>query len=58
VRRNVMNRSMAAVSRGMLEALDKVFARLREIFLAEGPRVEYFTVDLRVASDTPIPRPR
>jgi hypothetical protein len=58
VRRNVMNRSMAAVSRGMLEALDKVFARLREMFLAERPRVEYFTVDLRVASDTPIPRPR
>jgi len=58
VRRNVMNRSMTAVSRGMLEALDKVFVRLREIFLAEGPRVEYFTVDLRVASDTPIPRPR
>ena len=41
-----------------LEALDKVFARLREMFLAERPRVEYFTVDLRVASDTPIPRPR
>lgn len=41
-----------------LEALDKVFARLREIFLAERPEVEYFTVDLRVASDSPIPRPR
>ncbi|MET0994732.1 MAG: hypothetical protein ABWY20_11940 [Mycobacterium sp.] len=41
-----------------LEALDRVFARLREIFLAEKPSVEYFTVDLRVASDTLIPRPR
>jgi hypothetical protein len=41
-----------------LEALDKVFARLREIVLAEGPKVEYFSVDLRVASDTPIPHPR
>lgn len=30
-----------------LEALDRVFARLREIFLAEKPSVEYFTVDLR-----------
>jgi hypothetical protein len=33
-----------------LEALDKVFD--------EKPGVEYFTVDLRVASSTPIPRPR
>jgi len=40
-----------------LEALDKVFARLREILVAEGPKVAYFTVDLKVASDTPIPRP-
>ena len=41
-----------------LEALDAVFAKLREIFLTERPSVEYFTVDLRVASDTLIPRPR
>ena len=41
-----------------LEALDTVLAKLREIFLAEKPSVEYVTVDLRVASDTLIPRPR
>lgn len=41
-----------------LEALDKVFAKLREILMSEKPQVTYFTVDLRVASDTPIPHPR
>ena len=41
-----------------LLALDKVFAKLRQILLDERPRVQYFTVDLRVASDTPIPHPR
>ena len=41
-----------------LEALDKVFAKLRETLVSEEPGVEYFTVDLRVASSTPIPRPR
>ena len=41
-----------------LEALDKVFAKLRETLVSEKPGVEYFTVDLRVASNTPIPRPR
>ena len=38
-----------------LEALDKVFAARP---CSEKPGVEYFTVDLRVASSTPIPRPR
>ena len=41
-----------------LEALDTVFAKLREIFLNENPSVEYFTVDLRVASDRLVPHPR
>jgi hypothetical protein len=41
-----------------LEALDTVFAKLRQILVDENPRVQYFTVDLRVASDTPIPHPR
>jgi hypothetical protein len=35
-----------------LEALDKVFAKLREIVVSEHPTISYFTVDLRVASDT------
>jgi hypothetical protein len=41
-----------------LEALDKVFAKLREIVVSERPDITYFTVDLRVASDTPVPHPR
>jgi hypothetical protein len=40
-----------------LEALDKVFAKFRQIFASEKPDVQYFSVDLRVASATPIPRP-
>jgi hypothetical protein len=41
-----------------LEALEKVFAKLRQILVREKPDVEYFSVDLRVASSaTPIPRP-
>jgi hypothetical protein len=39
-----------------LEALEKVFAKLRQILVREKPDVEYFSVDLRVASATPIPR--
>jgi hypothetical protein len=40
-----------------LEALEKVFAKLRQILVSEEPDVQYFSVDLRVASATPIPRP-
>jgi hypothetical protein len=40
-----------------VEALDKVFAELRQILISEKPDVQYFSVDLRVASATPIPRP-
>jgi hypothetical protein len=40
-----------------LEALEHVFAKLRQILLSEKPDVEYFSVDLKVASATPIPRP-
>ena len=40
-----------------LEALETVFAKLRQILVREKPDVEYFSVDLRVASATPIPRP-
>lgn len=39
-----------------LEALDAVFNRLREIVASEALDVEYFTVDLRVASRI-APRP-
>ena len=35
-----------------LEALDKVFAKLRETLVSEKPGVEYFAVDLRVTSNT------
>lgn len=40
-----------------LEALEKVFAKLRQILLSEKPDVQYLSVDLRVASATPISRP-
>ena len=40
-----------------LDALDGVFARLREIVADEVAEVEYFTVDLRVASSKVIPHP-
>ena len=40
-----------------LSALDKVFARLREIVAREASDVEYFTVDVRVASRTAPRRP-
>jgi hypothetical protein len=35
-----------------LEALENVFAKLRQILVSEKPDVEYFSVDLRVASGT------
>jgi hypothetical protein len=41
-----------------LEALDRTFAKLREIVMNESPKVSYFTIDLRVASESPIPHPR
>jgi hypothetical protein len=41
-----------------LETLDAAFAKLRKIVLTEQPDVQYFSVDLRVASATPIPRPK
>ncbi len=50
--------SVVPVDVDPLEALDKAFAKLRETLVNEAPRVTYFTVDLRVASDTAIPRPR
>lgn len=40
-----------------LEALDKVFDRLREIVARGAPDVEYFTVDVRVASHAAPRRP-
>ena len=40
-----------------LDALDKVFALLREIVARDTPDLEYFTVDVRVASKTPPRRP-
>ena len=41
-----------------MEALDKAFAKLREIVVSEQPHISYFTIDLRVASSTPVPHPR
>lgn len=41
-----------------LEALDKVFAKLKELIAAEAPTVSYFSVDVRVASKTPVPHPK
>ena len=40
-----------------MEALDKAFAKLREIVVSEQPHISYFTIDLRVASSTPVPHP-
>jgi hypothetical protein len=37
-----------------LEALDKVFARLREMIERHVPDPQYFTVDLRVVSKRPL----
>ena len=41
-----------------VEALDKTFAKLRELVLSETPEISHFTVDLRVASESPVPHPR
>ncbi len=41
-----------------LEALNKAFATLREIVVSEAPDVQYFSLDLRVASETPPVPPR
>ncbi len=49
--------SMVPIEGNALDALDKVFAKLREIVVNENPDIQYFTVDLRVASASPIPRP-
>lgn len=38
-------------------ALDAVFAQLREIMQRETPQVDYFTLDLRVASRAPVAHP-
>ena len=40
-----------------LEALDKVFARLREMIERHVPDPQYFTVDLRVVSKRALPTP-
>ena len=50
--------SVVPVDVDPLEALDSVFRRLRDIIESEKPAILYFTVDLRVASDSPIPRRR
>ena len=42
------SRSVVPGEQDALEALDKVFAKLRETLVSENPGVEYFTVDLRV----------
>jgi len=41
-----------------IEALDKASAKLRAIVLSEKPDINYFTVDLRVSSESPVPHPR
>ncbi len=40
-----------------LEALDKVFERLREMILHQVPDPQYFNVEVRVASGAPMRRP-
>lgn len=40
-----------------LEALDTVFARLREMIERQVPDPQYFTVEVRVASKTALQRP-
>lgn len=40
-----------------IDALDKTFAKLREILISEHPDIAYFTIDLKVASRTPVPHP-
>lgn len=50
--------SVVPVDVDPLEAFDKVFAKLRQILVSEHPEIRYFTVDLRVSSETPVPRPR
>lgn len=40
-----------------LEALDTAFAKLREIVVREAPKISHFSLDLRVTSQTPVPRP-
>jgi hypothetical protein len=40
-----------------LEALDKVFARLRETIQQHVPDLQYFTVDLRVVSRSALEHP-
>ncbi|RDH78171.1 hypothetical protein DVS77_12555 [Mycolicibacterium moriokaense] len=40
-----------------LEALDKVFAQLRETVARHVPEPQYFTVDLRVVSKTALRHP-
>ncbi len=40
-----------------MEALDKAFAKLREIVESEKPKITHFTLDLRVSSESPVPRP-
>ncbi|MEO3758809.1 hypothetical protein ABGB19_11060 [Mycobacterium sp. B14F4] len=41
-----------------MDALDKTFAKLKEIVANEKPTITHFTVGLRVASESPVPRPR
>ena len=49
--------SVVPVGVDALEALEKTFAKLREVLVSEQPDIAYFTVDLKVASHTPVPRP-
>ena len=41
-----------------MEALDKVFAKVKEIIVAEAADIQYFSVDVRVASQTVVPHPK
>jgi hypothetical protein len=51
-----MSISVVPVDVDPLEALE-TFAKLREVLVSERPDVAYFTVDLKVASHTPITHP-
>ncbi len=49
--------SVVPVGVDPMEALEKTFAKLRETLISEKPDITYFTIELKVASHTPVPRP-
>lgn len=50
--------SVVPVGVDPMEALEQTFAKLRETLAAEHPDIAYFTIELKVASHTPVPHPQ